>query len=878
MSCAISAAQPPAIAPTAVPLEVAATPSDAAAMQAAPSVGERVTITFAAPEEEYPIFEPLIAKFEVDNPGLHVQLVNIEQAATTITLPGGGEMTLIGPESIRKALSLADTVTGMSPTPEAITKGWVHDLTPLIDADPTFDRSDFYPNTLTPDPSGQIFTVPVKQYIDLLAYNKDLWDARGLPAPKPDWSWGDIQAAAEQLARKRGATIEVYGMADWDLGLPGLRAELADAGFQRNPTAQLRLDDPVVIAALERLVALAKAGVYSGVGDFRQLILHQQVGIWPATPNMLADDPNIRPAIPSFGIGIVPRPGGFGGVLGYLMSGGTQHPKEAWRWLAFLSHQVTPEPYANANPAGVVPARSSVAEQSGYWKQLDTETATLIRTFLNRHPSSPTLPDFGLEGEAPIRAALQAALSGAQTPAAALRQAQAALVAQLAQATITPIPGNDQIVVAPPAPIAQPGAITITFGVPGSNDGRIEQIAQAFNQHSATVFVQIKHPDLSTGRPTSVAELARQTDCFIGGVPDTSDIPQLHDLQPLLDADPAFTLDDYFPIVLAQFQRDHKLYGLPYGMDLRALNYNPTAFDRAGLAYPTEAWTVEDFARAARQLARGTGANARYGFASTFLQWRDIFFFLERFGVSATTGAGSTSAPNFTDPQLVQAIYFYLDLLRTTSPHTQLGGYRRGQEMDANAAALVASGRVGMWFDFGAAGTDATPGQGFTHAIAPPPFGHVPPTSNDVRVSGLAISAQSQQPEACWAWLKALSGEIASLQGAFPARISLAESDAFTSQASPGAADVYKAYRAAFQRPLADQGVEPAARSSIDYYWFLRAIDHGLQGEKLEGELAEAQQLTEQLMSCMREGTDGNTCAMQVDADYQGWRYMSGSN
>ena len=72
--------------------------------------------------------------------------------------------------------------------------------------------------------------------------------------------------------------------------------------------------------------------------------------------------------------------------------------------------------------------------------------------------------------------------------------------------------------------------------------------------------------------------------------------------------------------------------------------------------------------------------------------------------------------------------------------------------------------------------------------------------------------------------------------------------------------------------------LEPAAGSSIDYYWFFRAIDRALQGEKLEGELAEAQQLTEQLMSCIREGTDGNTCAMQVDADYQGWRYMSGSN
>src|SRR5215212_3944958 len=193
ISCAISAAQPPARATTAAPVEVTAAPGEAAAMPAAPSAGERITITFAAPEEEYPIFEPLVAKFEADNPGLHVQLVNIEQAATTITLPGGGEMTSIGPESIRKALSLADTVTGISPTPEAITKGWVHDLTPLIDADPTFDRSDFYPNTLAPDQRGHIYTLPVKQYIDLLAYNKDLWAARGLAAPKPDWSWSDIK-------------------------------------------------------------------------------------------------------------------------------------------------------------------------------------------------------------------------------------------------------------------------------------------------------------------------------------------------------------------------------------------------------------------------------------------------------------------------------------------------------------------------------------------------------------------------------------------------------------------------------------------------------------------------------------------------------------
>src|SRR5215213_1072758 len=284
-ACEINA-EPPAVATTAAPVAVAATSAEAAPTQAAPSAGATITITFAAAEEEYPIFEPLIARFESDNPGVHVQMVHIEQAATTITLPGGGEMTSIGPESIRKVLSLADTVTGLTPTPEAITKGWVRDLTPLIDADTTFDRSDFYPNMLAPEQDGHIYTLPAKQYIDLLAYNKDLWAARGLPAPKPDWMWRDIKAAAEQLARKRGATIEVYGMVDWELGLPGLWAELAEAGFQPSSAVPSRLDDPAMVTALRRLVELTQAGVYSGDGDFRQRILNQQVGIWPATPNM----------------------------------------------------------------------------------------------------------------------------------------------------------------------------------------------------------------------------------------------------------------------------------------------------------------------------------------------------------------------------------------------------------------------------------------------------------------------------------------------------------------------------------------------------------------------------------------------------------------
>jgi hypothetical protein len=57
----------------------------------------------------------------------------------------------------------------------------------------------------------------------------------------------------------------------------------------------------------------------------------------------------------------------------------------------------------------------------------------------------------------------------------------------------------------------------------------------------------------------------------------------------------------------------------------------------------------------------------------------------------------------------------------------------------------------------------------------------------------------------------------------------------------------------------------------MDYYWFVRAMDHALAGKDLERELAEAQATTEQFLGCMRAGAKGTDCAKQVDAEYQGW-------
>ncbi len=262
---------------------------------------------------------------------------------------------------------------------------------------------------------------------------------------------------------------------------------------------------------------------------------------------------------------------------------------------------------------------------------------------------------------------------------------------------------------------------------------------------------------------------------------------------------------------------------------------------------------------AATQLTRGTGATKQYGFASTVLQAQDVSFFLEQFGASTTPGSGDSLQPNFTDPQVLQALRFYLNLLRTTSPHTRLRGYTPNDVADEEAIQLVQAGRVGLWFDFSASftsfggfGTKEVP-----RAIAPPPFSKGAATLDDFRVRGMYISAQSQHPEACWFWMKYLSNYLEGLGGGFPARLSIARSAAFTNKAPQGAATVYPAYQMAFARASSQESENPQDQQVVDLYWFFRAIDRSLQGGDLKRELAAAQATTEQFLNCVRGGKPG---------------------
>jgi multiple sugar transport system substrate-binding protein len=842
-------------------------PTEAAASSG--SAEAPVTIGFGGQEIERQVYQPLISAFNAQNPGIHVQFVSLDSVIEANDAANGGTNGLL-----RAVTSAADTAAFFV-TPADIKNKYVQDLKPFMDADATFNSADYYPGAL--ELFGQdagIYAMPQTLPIPLLSYNKDLWAARGLAAPKPDMSWSDLTAFAEQLAQKRGDKIDTYGMIDQQGGVLALSAELNAVGINiaTTPRDQLQLEQPEFATALKHVVDLIKSGaIYvqpqaqsSTPGVAQQLILDQQIGLWP--PDALFDGP--KDATPSFGIGTVAFPNPVlpfsGSPRAYLMSAGTSHQLEAWRWLSFLSHQPVSLPYERPDRPDRVPARTSVAEQSGYWSKLDAETKAVVTAALAHPP--PPLAAFDAPSVPLIGRVLADAVRGTQPIAQILHAAQSTLNLQIASAQPTPTPDGAPVIVAPQVPdVAPAGATTITFSSLGLGADQTRRIVEKFNRANTGVFVKLRNIDPSKQTP-QLADLAGSSDCFDwAGPPVGSDVGGLLDLQPLVDADASFQLADYPAALLAPFKRSSALYGLPYKVDFRLLAYNETAFDRAGLPHPTADWTPDDFLNTAQHLTSGSGAQKLYGFVAPDDQSEPLLFFLRRFGASLVRQSNSGQQPNFSDPAVLQTIRFYIDLLHSASPHTRLNGY--GGQPD-NSFLLTEQGQAGMWFTFGL-DPEVYQSQDFKVAIAAPPLGTSQVSADDVHVSGLYISTSSQHPDACWSWLKYLSDSVEGLAIGFPARSSVAASQEFANQAPPGAVDVYKAYRAAFERTTSG-GALALDRSQIDLYWFFRAVDQGLQGKDLERELADAQTVTEQYVACVQTGTAAHTCALQVDPSYQG--------
>jgi len=97
---------------------------------------------------------------------------------------------------------------------------------------------------------------------------------------------------------------------------------------------------------------------------------------------------------------------------------------------------------------------------------------------------------------------------------------------------------------------------------------------------------------------------------------DDADVPALADRGGALDLAPYLArvgvdLARYNPEVLAMFRRGGAVYGLPRGYSPLMVVYNRDLLDRAGIAYPSDDWTWDEFLRTAQLLTRDRDGDGR---------------------------------------------------------------------------------------------------------------------------------------------------------------------------------------------------------------------------------------------------------------------------
>jgi ABC-type glycerol-3-phosphate transport system substrate-binding protein len=231
------------------------------------------------------------------------------------------------------------------------------------------------------------------------------------------------------------------------------------------------------------------------------------------------------------------------------------------------------------------------------------------------------------------------------------------------------------------------------------------------------------------------------------------------DLAPLVMNDPAMNVADFVPAAWQSYQWDNGIWALPLSVDVILLTYDPVAFDEAGLAYPNERWTIDDFANAARRLTQYNtdGSVDTPGFTTTSGgNNQDVF-------LRALTGAGfydpatMPNAPSFSDPNLEYTLQVWYELVQEGGGQSQGGG--RNEDIPLRVE-----------------GINGYAQRGFNQSEETRYAALLPGGVAGLSVQGFAVSAGTQYPELAYELAKFLTlrPELTSNSfSATPARYSL---------------------------------------------------------------------------------------------------------
>jgi multiple sugar transport system substrate-binding protein len=300
---------------------------------------DSVTITWAfwGSPEERATHESVAAAYMAQNPNVTIDIWHE---------PWGDYFTKLQTLWASNDPSVIPDVAFLFPVPSYAATGVLENLDPFIEAS-GYDVGDYWPGLLDSAMfNGSVYGLPRDIGLEVLYYNKDIFDEVGLAYPNENWTWDDLSSAAEALT-----IVEASGrVARYGLGMEGGKYQLwvgqnygSILDDMTNPT-RCTLADPEAVEAITffadmmnnnyamRDANLSQAGGDAAVFQSGQVAMIIQNASRVSAFNAVGMNYDVEVVpIPEGG----QRSAGAGGAA-WTMSSASDNKEAAWDFLSWL--------------------------------------------------------------------------------------------------------------------------------------------------------------------------------------------------------------------------------------------------------------------------------------------------------------------------------------------------------------------------------------------------------------------------------------------------------------------------------------------------------------------------------------------------------------
>jgi multiple sugar transport system substrate-binding protein len=256
---------------------------------------------------------------------------------------------------------------------------------------------------------------------------------------------------------------------------------------------------------------------------------------------------------------------------------------------------------------------------------------------------------------------------------------------------------------------------------------------------------------------------------------------------PYLEKSTVIKADDFFEPTIAAYTYEGQLWCIPQNISSLVVYYNRDLFDAAGIAYPANDWTWDDFLTAARALTLdtdGDGTTDQFGAGVEGSLFR-LAPFVWSAGGDIVDDPVNPTRLTLDDPTTLAAFQWFVDLQvkEKVVPDAVAESAEESESRFIN-------GRLGMFFNSRRGTPTYREIESFTWDVAPLPYDKVPTTI--LHTDAFCMAKVTQNKDAAWTFIEyANSPEgqtiLAESGRTVPSLKSVAESDAFMNPDQPPA-------------------------------------------------------------------------------------------